>query len=329
MKARGILARLACTAVLLLALLPAAAAGAKSGGHEVFHLDVRLPDSNGYSMDLKAEDHRHVELTASRGHVAVHYSVLGRASSRRLDADFGALGEVRVRIRLKPELVVPLFGKKRCGERIGFYGGSFRGKVDFTGEPGVGGVHIHRGHISLIHINHACKHAHKRLAADGLSRSVKGAARPGEEADRLSAELKTEGRTLSFEVLRFKGSRRDPSATATFILADLTETLGRVAIERTGFELTPEKVLRISRRGKQPETAVAEPAKPFAGSAAYSVAPETAPSWSGDLSVYLPGAGTVPLTGTGFSAELCRAFSASEEKRCIGPSEESSLVTVP
>lgn len=322
--------RLVCTAVLLPALLPAAAAAdAKGGGHEVFHLDVKLPDSNGYSMDLKAEDHRHVELTASKGHVAVHYSVLGRASSRRLDADFGALGEVRLHIHLKPELVVPLFGKKRCGERIGFYGGRSSGNLDFVGEPGVPGVHIHRAPVSLIHITHACKHAHKRLAANGLSRSIKSEARPAEEVDRLSAELKTEGRTLSFEALRFKGSRRNPRDTATFILADLTESLGRVAIERTAFTLTPEKVLRVSRRGKQPETAVAEPPKPFAGSASYSVAPETAPSWSGDLSVYLPGAGTVPLTGTGFSAEFCRAFSASEAKRCIGPSEESSLITVP
>lgn len=316
----------------LLSLAVPAIATAKSAEHKhqhLFHLDVNLPDSNGYSMDLKAEDHRHVELKAGRGHVAVRYSVLGRASSHRVDADFGALGEVHIRIHLKPELVVPLFGKKRCGERIGFYGGRFRGKVDFTGEPEVGGVHIHRGRISLIHISHACKRTHRRLAANGLSRSVKGEARPGEEADRLSAELKTEGRTLSFEALRFKGSRRDPRATATFIRADLTETLGRVAIERTAFELTPEKVLRVSGRDKQPETAVIAPPKPFTGSASYSVAPETAPSWSGDLSVYLPGAGTVPLTGTGFSTEFCRAFSAPEAKRCLGPPEESSLIVVP
>lgn len=320
--------RLVCTAVLLPALLPAAA-DAKGGGHEVFHLDVKLPDSNGYSMDLKAEDHRHVELTASKGRVAVRYSVLGRASSHRVDADFGPLGEVHIRLHLKPELVVPLFGKKRCGERIGFYGGRSSGNLDFVGEPGVPGVHIHRAPVSLIHISHACKHAHKRLAANGLSRNTGGKSKSIEEVDLLSAELKAEGRTVSFEALRLKHAIKEPHSALTFLSAEVSETLGRVTIDRTALEVTAEKVFRVSRRGKQPETAVITPPKPFAGSASYSVAPETAPSWSGDLSVYLPGAGAVPLTGTGFSAKFCRAFSGSKGKRCIKPLGESSLIPVP
>jgi hypothetical protein len=330
MKARGRLVKvcLVCVAVVLPALPAAAVAKPASHKHSnLFQLDVHLPDRNGYSMDLQAEDHRHVELTASRGAVAVHYSVLGRASSRRVDADLGTLGEVHIRIHLKPELVVPLFGKKRCGERIGFYGGSFRGNLDFVGEPGVPGVHTHRGPASLIHITHACKHTHRRPSSS-LSRSIEDKRHRTGEADLLSAKLKEEGRTVSFEALRLKSGLGKSHPTLTFLSADVSESLGRVTIERTAFEVTPETVLQISRRDKQPETAVIAPPKPFTGSASYSVAPETAPSWSGDLSVRLPGAGAVPLTGIGFNAELCRAFSASEAKDCI-ELEEGSLITVP
>lgn len=317
MKARGFLACLVCAVVAALAL-PAAAA-AKPAGHKgsnLFQLHLNLPDSNGYSMEISAEDHRHVELTASRGAVAVRYSVLGRASSRRVDADFGALGEVHIRLHLKPELVLPgLFGKKRCGERLGLYGGSFRGKVDFTGEPQVAGVVAHRGRVFFIHASRACKHAHQRPA--GLSRSIEAKARPSQEVDLLSAELKTEGRTVAFEALRFEFEGMSaPPFPATLLSADVSESLGRVTIDRTAFELIPKKVLHISRRGKQPETATIALTKPFAGSASYSAAPETPPSWSGDLSVRLPVLGTVPLTGPGFSAELCRAFSAADAENC-------------
>lgn len=305
---------LACAVIAALAL--PAAASAKPGSHKhqsLFQLEVDLPDSNGYSMGIDAEDHRHVELTASKGAVAVHYSVLGRASSRRLDADFGTLGEVHIRLHLKPELVVPgLFGNKRCGERLGLYGGSFRGMVDFVGEPQVGGVVAHRGHAFFIRSKRTCKHTHRRPAS--LSRSIEGKAHQANEVDLLSAELKAAGRTVTFEALRFKGDLGGESrATLTFLSADVSESLGRVTIDRTAFEITPAKVLRISRRGKQPETAAIALSKPFSGSAAYSAAPGAVPSWSGDLSVRLPVAGTVPLTGPGFNAELCRSYLSLEE----------------
>ncbi|MGN6815689.1 MAG: hypothetical protein ACTHK3_06335 [Solirubrobacterales bacterium] len=313
---------LVCAAVALLAL--PAAAGAKLGSHKhpgLFQLHVSLPTRNGYSIELHAEDHRHVELSASKGAVSVGYSVLGHASSRRVDADFGTLGEVHIRFHLKQELVVPLFpGKKRCGERIGFYGGRFRGSVDFTGEPGVAGVHSLHGGVFLLHIKHICKHAHRRLTSS-FSRSVEEKARPAEEVDLLSAKLKEEGRTISFEALQFKGDPREPHSTMSFLSADVSERLGRVKIERIAFEVTPKKVLRLSRRGKQPETAALEPVTPFAGSASYSAASEAPASWSGDLSIPLPGVGTVPLTGPGFSAELCRAFAASEAEDCSPASD--------
>jgi hypothetical protein len=318
MKGRGRLVCLVCAAVALLAL--PAAATAKAGSHKrpnLFHLHVSLPDSNGYSMEISAEDHRHVELSASEGRVEVNYTVLGRASTRRVDADFGTLGAVHVRLHLKPELVVPLFpGKKRCGERIGFYGGRFGGNVDFTGEPGVAGAHTHRGGVSLFRFNHACKHTHRRPARS-LARDSGGKAKSTEEVDLLSAKRKAEGRTVSFEALRFEfDGMTAPPFPATLLSADASESLGRVTIDRTAFELIPKKVLHISRRGKQPETAAIALSKPFAGSASYSAEPGVPPTWSGDLSVRLPGAGTVPLTGPGFSAELCRAFSAAEAENC-------------
>src|SRR5690242_15880016 len=108
--------RAACVACAVCAVLaaPPVGAAARVGGKD-FHLQVSLPDSNGYSMSIWAEGHRQVGLLAMKGDASVAYTVKGRASSHRLDADFGALGKVHIRFRLKPEDFPLLFFRgKSC-----------------------------------------------------------------------------------------------------------------------------------------------------------------------------------------------------------------------
>ena len=62
----------------------------------------------------------------------------------------------------------------------------------------------------------------------------------------------------------------------------------------------------MSTRGTRPETVEVEPPKPFAGSAVYSHSEESPSSWTGGLTVDLPGADEVSLAGLGFNATLCR-----------------------
>jgi hypothetical protein len=47
------------------------------------------------------------------------------------------------------------------------------------------------------------------------------------------------------------------------------------------------------------------PSVPFSGTATYSGTSGATASWTGDLEAWLPGAGYVPLTGSGFSSLLC------------------------
>jgi hypothetical protein len=313
MKARGRLACLVWVAIVSLALPAVAIADDGHGGRHFFQLDVDLPQSHGYSMGISAGDRRHVELTAQRGDVAVSYSVLGRASSHRIDADFGSLGEVHIRLHLRPDLQLPIPRKKRCGESMGLFSGSFDGKVDFVGEPEVAGVVARRGRVIFFHSRHICRHAGRRPTASVLARR----AQPTEDAARLSAAFSAEGRAVSFEAVRLRGGPPELPPFLNLVSAEVSEALGRVEIVRSAFLATSDRVLRVSRRGKRPETAVVALPKPLAGSASYSAAAGTPPSWRGDLSVRLPGIGTVALTGAGFSADLCRAFSTAEEDDCL------------
>jgi hypothetical protein len=308
---------LVCAVAASLCTVPVASA---KPGNEVhpgyFRLDVELPESHGYSMSISAEDHRHVELEARKGETSVRYTVLGRASSRRVDADFGPLGQVHIRLDARAELLPPLFGKtKRCrGERFGIFGGRFHGNVDFTGEPGVAGVVAHTGRIGIVkYSRQVCKRHRRRSGGHHPKVIEEEADEAAPEVVQVSAESKSAGRTVSFETLRFRLPAKIAGRMLSFVSADVLERLGRVAIDRNAFQITDGKVLRVSRRGAQPQVAKTTPGSPFSGSGTYSAGPELPPSWSGDLAVGLPGAGTVPLTGPGFQATFCRSLPAAEE----------------
>lgn len=310
------------TALLTIAL--PTTAGAKVGGED-FHLQVSLPDSNGYSMNIWAEGHHHVGVLATKGNVSVSYTVKGRASSRRLDANFGALGRVHIRFHLKPELLPPaLFRAKSCNSsRLEFFGGRFHGEVDFAGEPEVVGVTSHSGGVALVlYRKRVCKHRHRHRA--GRAWATSGGKQDGEafgEVDLFAAEAKPEGRTVSLELLGFAG--KDRREVATYYHVSVAETLTRVEIVRSASDITRKEVLRLGKRGAKPTTASIALPMPFSGSATYSAEPGVSLDWSGDLNISLPGAAAVPLTGADFSTGLCRSFSEGEESHCTGSLEIS------
>jgi hypothetical protein len=62
---------------------------------------------------------------------------------------------------------------------------------------------------------------------------------------------------------------------------------------------------------------VLDPPPPFAGSASFRDPASGPPSWTGPLSVSLPGAPAVQLAGPNFSARLCRNQSLLHE--CKAP----------
>ncbi|HET7119677.1 MAG TPA: hypothetical protein VFI17_00335 [Solirubrobacterales bacterium] len=319
------------TGAAALALTLAGPAHAKTdavdilGAGNLFSLTAHLPDRDGYSYSLEAQDHRHVELTASKGAFSVSYAVLGRASTRRMDADFGPLGEVHIRFHLEPELVFPASRDKkkgRCQRRIGLYDGRFRGTVEFTGEATVTGTVAHSGAVSLISFKRACRHPQPTASTSSASartllRLLRRRSKPAAEFDVLSAEGEYEGRSVTFTALKVK---TDPSGLLTnldILGAAATERVGRVKVTRSVSAFAEGPALRVSRKGKVPMTVIASPPKPFAGSGLFKATPGVGSSWSGDLAAPLLGLGVVPLTGAEFSAHLCRASSFLKLERCL------------
>jgi hypothetical protein len=68
----------------------------------------------------------------------------------------------------------------------------------------------------------------------------------------------------------------------------------------------------------RPDSATVAPPAPFSGDASFHWVPGMSAEWSGSLSVDLPGAGTVPLTGPPFKSELCL------NRRCVGQPRASA-----
>lgn len=181
MKPMGRVLVLVCGAAALLALPAAANAKARSEVHPGrYVLSIELPQSDGWDMTISAFDHNEVELSATRGAASVSYRAPGRVSRRRLEADFGALGQIDLKrdLQARGTGVSRLHG--RCTGRAPYeLFGHFHGKVDFPGEPNVAGVSIDRGQAK---IQRSFQHVCQPLELPGLSKNP-----PPFETDLLAA----------------------------------------------------------------------------------------------------------------------------------------------
>jgi hypothetical protein len=142
-------AALLAFALALLALAASAAtAGAVSGTVDLgekppgFSVQMVVPGSHGYQIEIGAEDHRTVTVTASKGDAIAIYSAPGRATSERLEANFGKFGRVSVRF-------IPSGGRggraaREGAERRCEIRGRFEGVIRFRGEQGYTQVNAKR-----------------------------------------------------------------------------------------------------------------------------------------------------------------------------------------
>jgi hypothetical protein len=308
MKARGRLAVLACAAAMLLALPAGAAAKPDPEVHPgTFDLEVRLPERDGYLINLTASDHRQIHLTVERGSASVRYRVAGRASSRRVKANFGPLGRVDIRMDLEPrplsliERLLKVRGERCRGKKPTKLAGQFQGTVEFQGETDVVGVSARRGHALV-------ERTFRTVCKPRVSKPSKGKekAQPDiqVEASLLAASAHTGGRTTSFRAIDLG---IDSELFFGLVSGAVHERLGRVRIMRSAFELTEGSALKFAPARRNTVSAKVKPPEPFTGSATYSKATGSPAAWTGDLAVRLPGTGNVPLSGPEFDAMLCRA----------------------
>ena len=309
MKPKGSLLPLLCTVAAALLALPAGAnAKAQNEVHPGrYDLSIELPESDGWEMTISASGHNEVELSATRGAASVSYRAAGHVSSQRVEADFGALGRIDLKLDLQARGTgVPRLHGRCTGRAPYELFGPFHGNVDFPGEPNVAGVSVDRGQAT---IRRSFQHVCQPLKIPGLSKNPLPL-----ETDVLAARSHENGRTTALTTL---GISVEQEFFLGLIIGSVSERIGPVKITRARKGLIFEaKELRLSKPGAEPQRATVKPFWPFRGTATF-VKPAGEPAqWEGDLSVRVPGGGRLALAGPNFDGTLCRLHSIVELTDC-------------
>jgi hypothetical protein len=291
-----------------------------------FALRAGTARSHGFLIQLEAGGHRRVSITVSKGLLFTTYTVTGSASRNGIEADFGDLGHVSMRFHGRPETESDQ-GPVDCTGHPAFKEvGVLRGRFRFRGEDGFAVVSTRQLRAFAIHSRRRVCHFKARSDAEvdslGVNEGRAGggsplAAVPGSRArkprieiDTLSVRSSSNGRRLTLDVFETRPS------LLPLIVAAARERDGAVLVERAALSIPEHQSLEVSRPGAGPLSGVFTPPKPFQGKATYTTRPGLAPSWEGDLRVSFPGAPRTMLTGPGFHAQLCRAFSSRALRKC-------------
>lgn len=286
-----------------------------------FHLEIRLPEKRGYSMEIEAFDHRHVYLKASKGAQAISYRVRGRVSSRRVEADFGSLGRIEIRMNLKAKPMFPWLrrGKRCVGKSSVELNGRFHGTVEFEGEPNVSGVSVRSGRAT---VERSFRRVCEPRSTKPKSKKREKRPEPELELGLLTASAHSGGRTTSFVAA---GIGVESEVLFGVVAGSVHERLDRVRIARSAIEFIEGPALWFDGEGRRVKSARVKPPKPFTGKAFYRKETGSPASWTGDLAIRLTGTGSVPLAGPGFEADLCQSTSLPGFERCALRAQSLSL----
>jgi hypothetical protein len=140
----------------------------------------------------------------------------------------------------------------------------------------------------------------------------------------LGAAARRAGRTVSVVSFSLEPPPRKGAEVGglTFAGAGVDEHRGRIAIRRRAVILGDQGTLLFSPPGVKPERTTMVVPSPFSGMGVYLEGPGAPPSWTGSLSVRLPGEGPVRLTGPRFTAALCREKALAQVASCLGKVEK-------
>jgi hypothetical protein len=292
-----------CIPILVALALPASASATPGYRAHPGGLELVLPvaKKGGRVISVSANGRQRVQFTIEGPSSAIEYSTKGRVRSRRIAADFGALGRIDVSLHLT-HYGPGVFPQGHCKGHDPTEGeGTFHGTIEFSHERDVPEVSMHRGRFYLERrFRQVCRRRRSRPRPGPYPKLE----RKLEEAI-LTVHGKGEGRTVRLHATIF-AFRWRPAYSGGTLQATAYERHEGVRITRSSNRFFYHNRFVMSRSGEEPETVKVELPNPFAGQALYSRSPGAPPSWSGDLSVDLPGADAVPLTGPGFSAVLCR-----------------------
>jgi hypothetical protein len=317
---------LGIAAAAAIAVLPA---GASAKPHLIvsdpgFEAGLHLQGSHGYELAVTASGHKRVTLTASKGSSFVSYTAPGRATSRRINANFGSLGRVSVRLEnpapRRKEGGFPLSCRGRKPIRKT---GTFHGTIRFRGEGGFTAVDADnaRGGFRKSFRRVCGPPGSKKRRSD--SRDRLRAAEDPFLTSLLQAKSNLDGRSTEFAIIRLEaGKGEDFENLISFVIAEQRERLGRIQIGRGIFTDGGDRSLLASPPGVLPVEATVNLARPFFGSASFHEDAGLPPTWTGTFGVSLPGAPGIPLTGESFRAGYCRSASERVFDRCLRGLEE-------
>ncbi len=316
-----VLAGFALALLLLTASPPPAGAAAPKGRGEPpsFKAVMHMRGSDGYLISVATEDHRTVTLTASNDDAAATYTAPGRASRAGIEADFGELGRISVRFTPfdRRDLSIP---PRRCHTIRGHFDGVIRflGEQEYTrAQTKTARGTVGSGRAPCVPPRHNARPSDLDLLAKAADRGVAFAS--------FAAVARVGGRTVSF----FDAEINEINPTGTVVpysadaRAAIEESRGRIAIERVAaVSLEQTAVTSPSPPGQLPVTATVHAPDPFQGTGSFLAVPGGEPTWTGDLSVPLPGAGLVPLTGPEFDAKLCAGRLSRAIEACLDDLED-------
>jgi hypothetical protein len=319
MGARGhFLGLVACA--IAVATLPAPAIGSAEPPRTVLPrslaLEMNLQGSNGYSVSVSGYGHRHVEVLARKGHYLAFYRVRGSVSRDHIEADLGPFGRVSVHFDGLVRRQRDPFPEECRGRRPMHETGRFLGTIEFNGEHGFTRVSARSARGNLYRaFRQVCRLRH--------SSGARPSATPGFAITVLSAGTRSAGRSIYFDAFRLEQERRGGRPSPWITTAGLSEQVGRIALSKVVVTASSPAEIRVSGKGVSPASADVAPGRPFTGTAAYREAAPPAPEWTGDLSLRLPGAGPIGLSGGQFDAGLCHATGVRQLNRCAGSAQIS------
>jgi hypothetical protein len=318
---------------LLLATAGASAAAPKVVRHRAsFSFEAELPPSQGYGLILRASDHRDIELAVEREpgiepYVTMFYEVKGHVGRNGIEADLGRFGRVDLHFVGRSHEERFRYPNCRGGASSISRRGILRGVFGFEA--------LERKITSTVHrVEGQIREEPRRTCTPRPSQVSNGgdestyARRPvlsegtgeGFVTD-FSALAYTDGRTVEIYALKVNdelgpGIVPDMAATST-------RRYGRVLVATSVHAPESEEEVpgegaefSIPGSGTRPHRATLSAPAPFSGTGTYVYRPGSAPTFLGDLTVKIPGEGTVALAGPEFKAALCNYAKVKRQRAC-------------
>jgi hypothetical protein len=305
-------------ATVALLALPATGSASPLAGRECHRqaksttYSLSLQGSHGYRINIESFPSGKVVLIAEKANFLAQYAVDGRSDERGLEAQFGRLGRIAVHPR-------PV---RHAGDFL-----ELEGTIEFHGEEGFTSISLTHARGFVFHpLRRTCSDAHSRVPLMAAARSDAFAHHSREVRMTVVVGESTPNRAVVMRIESSQPPSREEGG-ADFAVAFLEERREGMYIARATILDPQAGTVTASPPGTEPLSGNIALPSPFSGAAAFSRASGSATSWSGDLTVSLPGASNVPLTGPGFSSVACNGMETHRLQACEEEAHELAVAS--